>query len=178
MLPYLFVVIAFLWRVMPWSVVPHLNFAPLLAALLFFGAYADRKRIWFPLALLVVCDVALNRAYGYPFTADLPITWVWYAAMLLFGGLLRQERPPAKIALIAISGSISFFVISNFAVWLVWNMYPMTWAGLAACYDAGLPFFRNTFAGDMLFTAIFFSVPVILKLRQKSGGHFLDPSAQ
>lgn len=177
MLPYLFVVIAFLWRLMPWSVVPHVNFAPLLAALLFFGAYVDRKRIWFPLALLIASDLLLSRfMYGYPFTADLPITWVWYAAMLLLGGLLRQQRPPAKIALIAISGSISFFVISNFAVWLVWNMYPMTWAGLAACYDAGLPFFRNTFAGDMLFTAIFFSVPVILRLRQKSGG--LDPSAQ
>ena len=73
------------------------------------------------------------------------------------------------------AGSISFFVISNFAVWLVWNMYPMSWAGLAACYEAGLPFFRNTFAGDMLFTAMFFSVPAIVKLREKAG--FLRQSA-
>jgi len=177
MLPYLFVVIAFLWRVMPPSILPHLNFAPLLASLLFFGAYASRKRIWFPLALLAVCDVALNRVYGYPVTADLIITWVWYAGMLLFGGLLRQDHAPARIALVAVSGSVSFFVISNFAVWLVWNMYPMTWAGLAACYDAGLPFFRNTFAGDMLFTAIFFSVPVIVKLAQRSDDGALGPSA-
>src|SRR5207237_4301514 len=123
MLPYLFVVLAFVWRLMPSIVVPHLNFTPLLASLLFFGAYASRKKIWFPLALLIVSDLLLNRVYGYHFTADLPITWAWYAGMLLFGGLLRQHRPAGKIAAVAMAGSVSFFLISNFSVLLVWSIY-------------------------------------------------------
>jgi hypothetical protein len=61
----------------------------------------------------------------------------------------------------ALASSISFFVVSNLAVWACWNMYPKTWAGLMTCYAAGLPFFRRGVAGDMLFTAVMFGLPVV-----------------
>ena len=41
-------------------------------------------------------------------------------------------------------------------------MYPMNAAGLMACYDAGLPFFRRALEGDLLFTAAMFATPVML----------------
>jgi hypothetical protein len=41
-------------------------------------------------------------------------------------------------------------------------MYPKTLSGLATCYAAGVPFFRNTAAGDMLFAAIMFGLPAVV----------------
>jgi hypothetical protein len=42
-------------------------------------------------------------------------------------------------------------------------MYPRNFAGLMLCYDAGLPFFRRAIAGDVIFTAVLFATPVLLR---------------
>ncbi len=36
------------------------------------------------------------------------------------------------------------------------TIYPLTASGLAACYAAAIPFFRNSLVGDAFFTAILF----------------------
>jgi hypothetical protein len=35
-------------------------------------------------------------------------------------------------------------------------MYPLTGAGLAACFAAALPFFQNSLAGDLFYSALLF----------------------
>ncbi|HXE91568.1 MAG TPA: DUF6580 family putative transport protein [Terriglobales bacterium] len=159
MLAYLFVALATALRFLP----PMLNFTPVGASLLFFGARQPRRRLWIPVLMLAASDVVLNRfVYGYPFTADLPITWAWYATILLLGGLLRENDRPLRLAGAALATSVSFFLVSNFAVWAVWNMYPKTLEGLLACYAAAVPFFRNTLASDLVFTVVFFGLPALV----------------
>lgn len=142
-----------------------LVFAPVGPALLFFGAYLPRKWMWIPLAMLAATDVYLTRSsYGYPFTADILVTWAWYAAVLWAGGaLLKDKVRPLRVGAATLTASVAFFVISNFAVWAVWNMYPKTPGGLAACYVAALPFFRNQFVSDLIFAAAMFALPVALQ---------------
>jgi hypothetical protein len=41
-------------------------------------------------------------------------------------------------------------------VWLLLDTYPRTFAGLATCYLAGLPLFRNTLAGDAFYSVLLF----------------------
>jgi hypothetical protein len=36
------------------------------------------------------------------------------------------------------------------------NFYPTSFAGLVACYVAGIPLFWNTLAGDVFFSALLF----------------------
>jgi hypothetical protein len=159
MLAYLFVVIAVAFRLLPhpW------HFTPVAASLLYFGARMPRKHAWFPLVLLAAVDVFLNRStYGYPVTADLLVTWLWYAAMLWLGSSLRGEFKPLRVAGASLASSVSFFVISNFMVWAVWNMYPKTLAGLAACYGAAAPFFRYQPVADLLFSAVLFGVGALV----------------
>jgi hypothetical protein len=167
MLAYIFVVIAVIWRV-ALSIFPYpLGFTPVAASLLFFGAKSERKRMWIPVALLIASDLYLTLAYyGYKLTADHFVTWAWYAAMLGLGGLLKQNSKPVRVVGASLAASVSFFLVSNFAVWLVWNMYPMTLAGLLQCYTVGLPYFRNSVAGDLLFTTVFFSAPAVLRVLQ------------
>jgi hypothetical protein len=77
----------------------------------------------------------------------------------------------------ALASSVSFFLISNFSSWASWtDMYPRTLSGLMAAYAAGLPFFRRSVEGDLLFTAAMFATPVILRagahaLSQMAGNH-------
>ncbi len=165
MLAYLFVIFAVLAR-MPFM--PHpWNLTPVAAALLYFGARGSRNQLWVPLALLAASDVILDKfVYAYPFSWDHFVTWAWYAAILWLGTALRgtdlrESAAWLRVGGAALASSISFFIVSNFAVWAAWNMYPKTLPGLMTCYAAGLPFFRHAVAGDMLFTALAFGLPAL-----------------
>jgi len=160
MLAYLFVVLAVAARFIPhaWS------FTPVTASLLFFGARGPRRSFWFPLALLAASDVFLTKVvYAYPFTWDHFVTWAWYTAVLLLGTRLRDNSKPFWITASALASSVSFYLVSNFAVWAAFNMYPKTLAGLMTSYTMALPFFQRNLAGDLIFTAVMFATPVVLK---------------
>jgi hypothetical protein len=158
MLAYLFVAIAVAVH-LRFFALPY-SFMPVTAALLYFGARMPRRQMWIPVALLGASDVYLTRVtYGYPLTADHLVTWAWYAAMVLLGGVLIKGFSAVRIGAASLIASVSFFLISNFAVWMVWrDMYPKTFNGLMGCYIAGLPFFRSAVASDLLFTAAFFAI--------------------
>jgi hypothetical protein len=160
MLAYLFVIFAVAAR-MPFM--PHpWNFTPVAAALLYFGARGSRRQLWVPFILLAASDVILTRfVYSYQFSWDHFVTWAWYAAILWLGSQLRENSNWLRVGGAALASSVSFFVVSNFAVWACWNMYPKTVSGLMTCYAAGLPFFRRGLAGDLLFTALMFGLPAV-----------------
>src|ERR1039457_1982862 len=167
MLAYLFVVFAILMR-MPFM--PHpWGFAPVAAALLYFGARGSRRQLWVPFALLAASDVILTKfVYSYQFSWDHFVTWTWYAAILLLGTQLRRNTNWLRVGGAALASSISFFVVTNFAVWSSWNMYPKPLSGLMTCFAAGLPFFRRGIAGDLLFTAVMFGVPAVAAVVARS----------
>lgn len=160
MLAYLFVLLAVAVRFLPHP----LAFTPVAAALLFFGARGTRRQMWIPVALLAASDVILTKfVYSYVFSWDHYVTIAWYALIVLLGTRLRQHQRPLPVLGAALASSVSFFVISNFAVWAAWgDMYPRTLDGLMSSYVAGLPFFRRAMEGDLLFTATMFATPVLL----------------
>jgi len=175
MLAYLFVLVAIVVRFMPHP----LAFTPVGASLLFFGARGPKRQWWVPLVLLAASDLILTKlVYAYAFSWDHFVTWAWYAAMLWLGSKLRENARPLPILAASLTGSISFFVISNFAVWAAWtDMYPRTMSGLLACYAAGLPFFRRGIEGDLLFTCVMFGIPVLLQALSGASGKTGDHTA-
>jgi hypothetical protein len=142
---------------------PHpWNFTPVATALLYFGARGPRRQLWVPFALLAASDVILTKfVYAYTFSWDQLVTWAWYAAILWLGTSLRENTNWLRVGGAALVSSVSFFVVSNFAVWAGWNGYPKTISGLMTCYVAGVPFFRHTLLGDMLYTAVTFGLPAL-----------------
>jgi len=160
MLAYLFVLLAVAVRLLPhpWM------FTPVAGSLLFFGARGSHRQLWVPFVLLAASDVILTKlVWAYPFSWDHFVTWAWYAAILWLGTSLRTNSKPWRVISAALASSISFFVVSNFAVWACWNMYPKNLSGLMLSYAAGLPFFRRALEGDVLFTAAMFATPVALQ---------------
>ncbi len=126
---------------------PHpWNFTPIGAMALFGGALLRDKRaaLVVPLAALFAGDVVLG------FYRLLPVVYASFLASVLIGFLLRERRSAPRVAGAALFGAVQFFVVTNFAVWAAGGLYPRTGAGLAACYAAAIPFFRNTLAGDLV----------------------------
>ncbi len=131
--------------------IPHPpNFTPVGAMALFGGAcLADRR-----LALLVPFTAMFLSDLFLGLHVLIPVVYGSFAVNVLLGRWLRSRRTVATTAAVTLAGSIQFFVVTNFACWLLY--YPHTVEGLAACYVAAIPFFQNTLLGDAVFaTALF-----------------------
>ena len=133
--------------------VPHPpNFSPIDARALFSGAYVGRRALAFaaPLLALLLSDLVLG------FYAGMNFVYASVALIVLIGWWLSERRTVLRVVTAAVAGSVAFFVITNFGMWLFSGFYPLTAAGLEACYVAAIPFFQNTVAGDLFYTALLF----------------------
>jgi hypothetical protein len=133
--------------------VPHPpNFTPIGAMALFSGAYFGRRAIAFaaPIGALLMSDAVLGFYHG--------MVTVYFADLLvvLIGCLALRNRSALRIGLAAVASSILFFVVTNFGMWLSSGIYPRTVGGLEACFIAAIPFFQNTIAGDLFYSALLF----------------------
>lgn len=133
--------------------VPHPpNFSPIAAMALFSGAYMPRRALAFaaPLLALLLSDLVLGFYPGIAFI------YLSVALTVLLGWAISRRRSAPMIAGAAVAGSVLFYVLTNFGTWLSTDLYPKTIEGLAACYVAAIPFFQNTLAGDLVFSALLF----------------------
>lgn len=151
---YLVVLLAVLSRFAPHPP----NFSPVFGALLLGGAHLkNRDSVWYPVALLAISDVVLTtQVYRMQLGWTQLLVWVAFAAVALIGHWLRTRISVRSVLAASLAGPTAFFLISNFAVWLGWKMYPPTWEGLVACYVAAIPFFRNSLVSSLLFSGLLF----------------------
>lgn len=74
-------------------------------------------------------------------------TYLGFAVYPFFAFLSRKFAK--KEWLFLPMASFSFFVLSNFGVFLSW--YDHSWQGLLSCYALALPFYSRTLLGDLIF---------------------------
>ncbi len=153
------------------------NLTPIGAIALFCGAYFRNKSIAIlvPLLSMFVGDVGLGLMRGdlgrNTFHMLAPVIYICFAFYVLLGiGVdrfwKRQPKQSERIFAVptaSVCGSVVFFLVTNFGVWLTFNTYAHTFAGLVECYWAGLPYFQRTLAGDMFYTVVLFGGFEILK---------------
>lgn len=134
--------------------VPHpWNATPVMAIALFAGTYLSRR--WssvLPLVIVAISDLLIGWHNTIPFT------WSAFALTGLLGWWIRQRATASRIIGGSLIGSALFFVVTNFGVWLVGELYPRSAAGLWACYLAAIPFFRGTLFGDLVYVTVFFGI--------------------
>ena len=137
-------IIAFMLIAVLCRLLPHLpNFSPITAIALFGGLYFSNKTMAYlvPLFIMALSDLFL----GFH-----SISVVVYAAFLVVSFIGTQTKKPSVFTILL--SSISFFIITNFGVWLIG--YPKTWSGLVECYTLALPFFRNSLLGDLFYSGV------------------------
>ncbi|HEY2471166.1 MAG TPA: DUF6580 family putative transport protein [Terracidiphilus sp.] len=161
---YLLLVLAILTRV-----VPHhdwLNFTAIGGALLYFGARRSWREMLAPLAALMLTDYSLtvfSYHYSFVWTAYLT-TWSWYVAVMVLGHILLKSKTTwLRAGAAIILGPTSFFLVSNYAVWVGGTMYAHTLSGLAVCYAAAVPFYRNDVLSTSIVVGLAFGLPVLLR---------------
>ncbi|MFA5030443.1 MAG: DUF6580 family putative transport protein [Patescibacteria group bacterium] len=134
--------------------VPHpANFTAIGAVGIFAGAVMPKKwAIVIPVVAMALSDIFLG------FHSLMVFTWGCMMLAAGIGLLIRQSMKPRIILLGSLLASVQFFLITNWAVWMFTPLYSKGLDGLFASYVAGLPFFRNMIAGDLVYTAALFCV--------------------
>ncbi len=166
---YLLLLVAVFSRLMPHP--GWLNFTAVGGALLYFGARRNWREMLAPLAALMATDFVLTSfVYHYSFHwMDYAPTWIWYVAAMALGRILLSARTTVpRFAAAVVLGPTSFFVVSNFAVWLASGLYPPTPDGLSACFAAALPFYRNDLLSTTVVAGLAFGVPVLVRRMNQS----------
>jgi hypothetical protein len=135
-------------------ILPHPpNFAPITAIAIFGGAILPRRLgLWVPLGAMIVSDSIIG------FYNLIPVTWGCYLLIALASSLWLKKFTLTRGALVTLSSSAFFFVVTNFAVWVAGGIYPHTYSGLVRCYTLAIPFFRNSLLSDAIYTAGLFGV--------------------
>lgn len=154
------------------------NFAPVAAVAMFAGYYFTSRRVAFlvPMLSMLITD-AIIGSYQ-------PLLMVTVYSLLLVPILMRSwlrssfdlssENTSAIQATTGLLGtalvaSVLFFVGTNVATWWVTAWYPRTLEGLSACVTAGIPFFRYTLAGDVVFATLLFGGYAFAESRHRAG---------
>jgi len=147
--------------------VPHIpNFVPIGALALFAGTYLAKKpwqAIAIPLSIMLVSDVLLQLGFVLGFMeysalySGMWVTYLAFALMVVVGMLYANEVTIPNVLGGAIFGSVLFFALSNFSVWLGSGMYePKSLGTLIECYAAAVPFFRATFAANIVYSGMLY----------------------
>lgn len=121
------------------------NFAPITGIALFAASKLNKKIVAFllPLFCLFVTDLILG------------LSWINLFVYSAFGMISLIGMHIKSVSLPTVLGSsLLFFIVSNFGVWLLY--YPLTLEGLVTCFTLAIPFFGNTIAGDLVYTAVLF----------------------
>jgi len=151
------------------------GFAPQMAMALFGGAVIKDKKWAFalPLVSLLFSDALLEVLYQTNVVVRAGFyegqwqTYLCFALVTVFGFLLKNINIK-NVLLFGISGSLLFFITSNFFVWIGGGGFgrPITFNGMLQCYYDGLAFYRdyglikgfigNFILGDMIWCAVLF----------------------
>lgn len=167
------------------------NASPLTALFLFGGArFTDRRWAYIaPLAAMFLSDVGiglLRRDMSQGLHSGIPAIYGSYMVVVWLGTQVRKIQdqfsrsrsgpdqgapvprwqaaliPLAAAAGAGIAGEVVFFIVTNFATWVVQTgYYPHTAAGLIQCFAAGIPFFKHAAASTPLFAVALFGCSVL-----------------
>ena len=140
--------------------IPHPpNFTPILAAAIF-APYIINDR-WMamavPLMAMFIGDVFIGF-HSY-------MLWVYGAiamSTVISKWAMQFGRKYVSLAIMTLLSSVLFYIVTNFAVWIMWDYYPNTLEGLIMCYTMAIPFFQNTILGTVVYTALMVSLTVAL----------------
>ena len=158
------------------------NFSPIEAIALFGGAYFASRAlaVVVPLLAIFVSDMVLGPLQGGQFLAYFdrkeyldyflsPQSFAIYACIALsvvLGFGLRGKVNGTRVLGYSLAGSVLFFVMTNFAVWVTATPLggnPACTSGLLPCYVAAIPFFQWTVLGTLFYTAVLFGGFALLR---------------
>ena len=133
--------IMFLFRVIPHPP----NFTPVIALSLYLPFFFGLWSIPFFILGFALTDYFI----GF----HTLLIWTW-SSLALVGLLSQLAKGKVTRLLLAFTGALIFFLISNFGVWVTSSFYESNIQGLINCYVMAIPFFTNTLISTIIFGAL------------------------
>ena len=134
--------------------IPHPpNFTPIIAVAIMSGYFF--KNINLSFLVLIVAMLFSDLFIGFyenvffVYASLLLITFVFYK--------ISKKINFKNLFIYSFSGSLIFFLVSNFGVWILGSpgvnniAYAKDFNGLVECYILAIPFFGNTFLSTLIF---------------------------
>ena len=152
------------------------NATPVEAIALFGGAYFADRRVAFivPLGAMLVADAiiaaTLSPAWLGDWLGTLPAVYGCIALTTWGGRYLARHISALRVATYSLASAVLFFVVTNFATWLSARagVGDACTQSLVACYVAGIPFFKGTLAGTLVWSAVLFGGFELMRRRWPS----------
>ena len=129
-------------------IIPHPpNFTPILASAIMAPMLIKDRwlGVAIPIVAMFISDIVIGF-YSYQF--------VIYSSILVIALVSPMHKNYLRLGIMAVCGSVWFFISTNFAEWIIWDYYPKSIEGLLTCYTLAIPFFKNTLISTCLFTGI------------------------
>lgn len=137
------------------------NFAPIAAIALFGGVYLSKKMAFIlPILAMVISDYFLGF---YQFSL-MAFVYLSFLICVILGFWLKNHKKWYTIFGTSLSGSILFFLLTNFAVWVFTGWYSKNFSGLVQCYLMAIPFLKNTIFGDLFYVTLFFGIYEVMEV--------------
>ena len=165
------IVAAAVYRISP---LRDYGFAPQYAMALFGGAVIkDRKWAFaLPLFSMFISDALYEILFQYglsPIKGFYSGQWLNYLvfATVVVVGFFMKRITVLNVFIYSLIAPTWFFLLSNFTVWLGTTAIAKTWAGLMTTYELGIPFYKASIWGTLIFSTVFFGAYYLLN-RKKS----------
>ncbi len=147
----LFVILVFIGALS--RLIPHgWNFTAIGAVALVAGFLILNKALAVatPLLALLISDLVIG------FHSTMIYVYGAYALIVGLGILFKYQKQFKNIILTSVTGSLLFFMITNFGVWAEGIIYAKNFSGLMESFVMGIPFYRNQFLSDLILTPIIY----------------------
>ena len=129
--------------------IPHPeNFTPIIAMAIM-GGYVFRNLY---LSFFVVLFSMLLSDFFIGFYSHMFFVYFSLFFLILVFFSLTKKINYKNLFIFSFLGSVIFFMISNFGVWIVGDLYERNIDGLIKCYFMAIPFFKNTFLSTIIFS--------------------------
>lgn len=162
--------------------IPHVpNFTPTESLAIFGGAYLGYKYLSYilPTIMIYASDLVINNTLARSFYPDVQgIVWwdnyMFYTigavvAIVFISRLLLKKINTKNVIITVLVSSILFFLVTNFAAWAtVKSLYPANFSGLMMSYAAGIPFYKVSLFGNLIFSGVLFGSMALINYKLNS----------
>lgn len=132
------------------------NFTPVIASGIVMGYFL--KNFYTSLFFLIFSVFLGDIFFGFHIT----MFFVYLSLIIpVVLGIFIKNFNYRNILISGLIASFSFYLITNFGVWALSDMYSKTFQGLLECYTLALPFFSNTVTSTLI---VLFLIKILLKI--------------
>jgi hypothetical protein len=144
--------------------IPHPpNFTPIITVAIISGYFF--KNVYLSAMVLIISMLIGDLFIGFYTNMIFVYISLLFITIIFFKAVKKMNSK--NLIIFAFLGSLVFFLISNFGVWIFANMYEKNLNGLMQCYLMAIPFFKNTLFSSIIFTYISYMTSCYFKFSLK-----------